>query len=101
MPRRDGEGSTYWLVASTDGGASWKEVGPIPTSSVVAVAAVSKHEVWVLGAETLLASRDGGQFWREVEIPGIRNVVDDRLLTHDGHPMLAGAHGTEGTTGRR
>ncbi len=87
-----GRGSDYWLIRSTDGGASWDKPRQIESSSVQQFVAVTESEVWLLGAPDILAcSRDAGRSWQRVCLPGRRNAIQERIVRlNDGQVALLG-----------
>jgi len=78
------------LYRSNDAGATWREVGRVPFSSVTQLAARSSAELWVLGPHTLARTTDTGASWQPVAAPGDRNSLTEHLVVVDGTVALLG-----------
>jgi hypothetical protein len=88
----DGEGSTYELLTSGDGGATWTSGGPIPTTSLTAVAVEGGGCGWAMGVGALLRSCDSGRSWTAIEAPGCcRAIAQPLVATGPGEALLGGA----------
>lgn len=82
-PPEPGTGRGPWLLRSSDAGAHWVPVGPVPAAQVTSVTAApgSPDTVVAAGTGGLLRSTDGGRTWNRV---------------HTSVPAAGG--GTEGPT---
>ncbi len=87
---RNGGGSDYRLLRSSDRGDTFTDQGPIPVNSLVQVLAAGGDEVWVRGADTLARSPDGGGAWHDISAPGRRNSARERLTAGGGRVIIAG-----------
>lgn len=57
------------LMHSSDGGACWSDIAPVPTSSARQMIATGPNSLWLVGAEKIHMSLDQGMTWSAVPIP--------------------------------
>lgn len=87
----EGEGSTYELLTSADGGVSWASGGAIPATSLTAITVEGGGCGWALGVNTLLRSCDSGATWATVSTPGCCRAIGQPLAaTGPGQATLGG-----------
>ena len=87
----DGAGGV--VIASSDGGASWKSVSVPTTAGLFGVAMREAHVLLVGDRGVIFASRDRGATWFEPVRPRLFNWLRSVVFSEDGQALAVGEQG--------
>lgn len=88
------------VLASIDGGASWRQLAVPTQTTLTAVTLVDPGTIWVVGhGGLILSSRDGGRGWRRHNLgPDEERALLDVWFAGPQLGVAIGAHGLLATT---
>jgi photosystem II stability/assembly factor-like uncharacterized protein len=70
LPVYDRGHDRVWVLASEDGGATWRDPRPLPVGGAISPAFVDVQTGWTTTAAAAWSTGDGGRTWRQAASPG-------------------------------